>query len=160
DPRQPQHAAHARRRRVAGREAARGALDRSLRRGPQRPPRATDRGDRRRDRASLRARTRGLAESSMSDLLFRPLTQQIDALARRSVSAVELLSETLARIAATRETLNAFTAVDDRDALLAQARDADQRIASGRARQLEGIPLGVKDLFDARGLPTTMGSVP
>jgi aspartyl-tRNA(Asn)/glutamyl-tRNA(Gln) amidotransferase subunit A len=96
----------------------------------------------------------------MSDLLFRPLTQQIDWLARRSVSAVELLEATLARIAATRETLNSFSAVADRDALLAQARAADERIARGDARALEGIPLGVKDLFDARGLVTSMGSVP
>jgi aspartyl-tRNA(Asn)/glutamyl-tRNA(Gln) amidotransferase subunit A len=96
----------------------------------------------------------------MSDLLFRPLTQQIDALARRSVSAVELLGETLARIDATRETLNSFSSLDDRDALLAQARAADERIARGDARALEGIPLGVKDLFDARGLVTSMGSVP
>jgi aspartyl-tRNA(Asn)/glutamyl-tRNA(Gln) amidotransferase subunit A len=96
----------------------------------------------------------------MSDLLFRPLTQQIDALARRTVSAVELLGETLARIDATRETLNSFSSQGDRDALLAQARAADQRIASGDARPLEGIPLGVKDLSDARGLVTSMGSVP
>jgi aspartyl-tRNA(Asn)/glutamyl-tRNA(Gln) amidotransferase subunit A len=96
----------------------------------------------------------------MSDLLFRPLTQQIEALARCSVSAVELLHETLARIDATRDTLNAFTSLDDRDALLAQARAADARIAGGNARPLEGVPLGVKDLFDARGLVTSMGSVP
>ena len=96
----------------------------------------------------------------MSDLLFRPLTQQIDALARRSVSAVELLGETLARIEATRETLNSFCAVGDRDALLAQARAADERIGRGDARPLEGIPLGVKDLEHARGLVTSQGSVP
>ncbi|TMA33315.1 MAG: amidase [Deltaproteobacteria bacterium] len=96
----------------------------------------------------------------MSDLLFRPLTQQIDALVRRSVSAVELMRETLARIDATRDTLNSFSAVAERDALLAEARAADQRIASGDARPLEGIPLGVKDLFDARGLVTSMGSIP
>jgi aspartyl-tRNA(Asn)/glutamyl-tRNA(Gln) amidotransferase subunit A len=96
----------------------------------------------------------------MSDLLFRPLTQQIEALARRSVSAVELLGETLARIDATRETLNSFSSVADRDALLGQARAADERIARGDARALEGVPLGVKDLFDAQGLVTSMGSVP
>jgi aspartyl-tRNA(Asn)/glutamyl-tRNA(Gln) amidotransferase subunit A len=96
----------------------------------------------------------------MSDLLFRPLTDQIDALAHREVSAVELLRETLARIDATRETLNAFSAVDDPEALLATAREADERIARGDARPLEGIPLGVKDLSDARGLVTSMGSIP
>jgi len=96
----------------------------------------------------------------MSDLLFRPLTQQIGDLARRAVSPVELLTETLARIEATRETLNAFTALADRDALIALARSAELRIANGHARPLEGIPLGVKDLEDARGLVTSMGSIP
>jgi aspartyl-tRNA(Asn)/glutamyl-tRNA(Gln) amidotransferase subunit A len=96
----------------------------------------------------------------MSDLLFRPLTQQIDALVRRSASAVELLGETLARIDATRETLNSFSAVGDRDALFAQARSADERIARGDARALEGIPLGVKDLEHASGFVTSQGSVP
>jgi aspartyl-tRNA(Asn)/glutamyl-tRNA(Gln) amidotransferase subunit A len=35
----------------------------------------------------------------------------------------------------------------------------DARIASGDARPLEGIPLGVKDLEDTAGLITSMGSV-
>jgi aspartyl-tRNA(Asn)/glutamyl-tRNA(Gln) amidotransferase subunit A len=96
----------------------------------------------------------------MSDFLFRPLTQQIEALAQRKVSPVELMTETLARIDATRETLNAFTTLGDRDALLAAARAAETRIASHLARPLEGIPLGVKDLEDARGLVTSMGSIP
>src|SRR5882672_4046025 len=82
------------------------------------------------------------------------VTEHLSSHARapRSVSAVELMRETLARIDATRDTLNSFSAVAERDALLAEARAADQRIASGDARPLEGIPLGVKDLFDARGL--------
>src|SRR6185436_20682520 len=100
-----------------------------------------------------------MKEPVMSDLLFRPLTQQIDALSRRSVSAVELLGATLARIDATRDTLNSFSAVGDRDALFAQARSADERIARGDARALEGIPLGVKDLEHASGFVTSQGSV-
>ncbi len=96
----------------------------------------------------------------MSDLLFRPLTEQVRELARGAVSPVELLDATLARIDATRETLNSFSAVADGDALRAQAREAELRIRSGRARPLEGIPLGVKDLENARGLVTSQGSVP
>src|SRR5262249_46800323 len=185
DPRRAQHAAHARGRGVGRGEAAVGAVDRDLGRGTQRPPRATDRGDRRGHRAPLFARARlgrrpgpagdgrgadrlswpgcgahpvrGIA---MSDLLFQPLTRQIEALARRKVSALELMQETLARIEATRATLNSFSSVAERDGLLAEARAADQRIASGDPRALEGIPLGVKDLFHARGLVTSMGSVP
>jgi len=96
----------------------------------------------------------------MTDLLRRPLTEQIDALARKEISPVELMEATLARIDATRESPNAFVALRDRDALLADAREAESRIAAGRGRPLEGIPLGVKDLEDAEGLVTSMGSIP
>ncbi|MCZ6463928.1 MAG: amidase, partial [Proteobacteria bacterium] len=56
--------------------------------------------------------------------------------------------------------INAFVALRDSDDLLAEAGDADARIAAGDARLLEGIPLGVKDLEDAQGLVTSYGSVP
>ena len=77
----------------------------------------------------------------------------------RKLSAVELMQETLARIDATHEALGAVVALRDREALLAEARDADVRLAAGTARSLEGLPLGVKDLQDAAGLPTTHGSL-
>ena len=70
------------------------------------------------------------------------------------------MQATLARIDAANPTLNAFVALRERDALLADAAAADARIASGEARPLEGIPLGVKDLEDAAGLVTSEGSVP
>ena len=101
------------------------------------------------------------ARNAMSDLLFRPLTEQIDALARRSVSAVELMTETLARIDATRATLNAFSrGRRPRRAARAGARRRRSGSRAASARPLEGIPLGVKDLEHARGLVTSMGSVP
>jgi aspartyl-tRNA(Asn)/glutamyl-tRNA(Gln) amidotransferase subunit A len=43
---------------------------------------------------------------------------------------------------------------------MTEARAAEARIASGQGRPLEGIPFGVKDLEDAKGLPTTHGSKP
>ncbi|HKT54482.1 MAG TPA: Asp-tRNA(Asn)/Glu-tRNA(Gln) amidotransferase subunit GatA, partial [Caulobacteraceae bacterium] len=41
---------------------------------------------------------------------------------------------------------------------LAAAKDSDTRIARGEARPLEGVPLGVKDLFCTEGVTTTAGS--
>lgn len=96
----------------------------------------------------------------MTDILRRPLTEVVDRLARRDLSPVELMQTTLARIEATHEPLNAFVAVRDADALLAEARTAEARIARGEARPLEGVPLGVKDLEDAEGLINSKGSVP
>jgi aspartyl-tRNA(Asn)/glutamyl-tRNA(Gln) amidotransferase subunit A len=93
----------------------------------------------------------------MSDLLHRPLTEITRALARREISPVELMEATLDRIEAVDAKTNAFVALRDRDALLADARAAEARVARGEARPLEGVPLGVKDLEDAEGLVTTHG---
>jgi len=66
----------------------------------------------------------------------------------------------LARIDSTHENINAFVALRDRDQLRADAETAGGRIARGEGRLLEGIPMGVKDLEDAEGLVTSMGSIP
>jgi aspartyl-tRNA(Asn)/glutamyl-tRNA(Gln) amidotransferase subunit A len=96
----------------------------------------------------------------MSDLLRLPLTDLVQRLARRELSPVELMRVTLARISATHEKLNAFVALRDESALLADARRAEEHIVRGEAGPLEGIPLGVKDLEDAGGLVTSHGSLP
>ena len=47
------------------------------------------------------------------------------------------------------------------DLALAQARRADKEMAAGKYRgPLHGIPYGAKDLFSARGIPTTWGAAP
>ncbi|MEM7409768.1 MAG: amidase [Myxococcota bacterium] len=94
------------------------------------------------------------------DLLRRPLTEQLDALASGTCSCRELMEATLARIDATQAKLGAFTWVADHDELLEAADAADAARSGGRARPLEGIPLGVKDLEDVAGVVTSMGSIP
>jgi aspartyl-tRNA(Asn)/glutamyl-tRNA(Gln) amidotransferase subunit A len=96
----------------------------------------------------------------MSDLLLRPLCEIAGLLARRELSPVELMRETLARIAALNPCLGAFVALRDEPELLAEARRAEERIGAGRGRPLEGIPFGVKDLEDLAGLVTSHGSLP
>ena len=94
------------------------------------------------------------------DLRTDSLTDLVNELGSRRASPVELAEAVLSRIDATRETLNAVVAVRDRDAILADARAAEARIARGEPRPLEGIPFGVKDLEDAEGLVTSWGSIP
>jgi len=96
----------------------------------------------------------------VKDLLYRPLTEVVAELSRRRLSAEELMRVTLERIEETHADINAFTALREPDALLADARSADERIGRGDARPLEGVPLGVKDLEDAEGLVTSQGSIP
>ena len=95
----------------------------------------------------------------MTDLLQLSLTELAARLRAQEASPVELMEAVLARIAATHDDLNAFVALLPREKLLGAAKAAEARIARGEARPLEGIPLGVKDLEDAAGLPNTQGSL-
>jgi indoleacetamide hydrolase len=52
--------------------------------------------------------------------------------------------------------LNAFITIDEAAALGA-ARDADKARAAGSAATLLGVPLGVKDSYLSKGLPTSLG---
>lgn len=80
-----------------------------------------------------------------------------DFLAGR-LTARRLVEHCLSRIDALEPTLHAWVFVD-RDAALAAADAADARIARKESpRALEGIPLGIKDLFDVSGWPTLAGS--
>jgi aspartyl-tRNA(Asn)/glutamyl-tRNA(Gln) amidotransferase subunit A len=94
------------------------------------------------------------------DLRRSSLIELSAALRRRQIAPNELMELVLARVAGTGSSLNAVVSVRDRDALLADARAAGERIARGEARPLEGVPLGVKDLEDVAGLVTSQGSVP
>lgn len=74
------------------------------------------------------------------------------------VTAAELTEHALARIEAHNPTVNAFVAVDAEQARR-EAAAVDQLVATGAdPGPLAGIPLGVKDLEDATGYRTTMGS--
>lgn len=96
----------------------------------------------------------------MSELLRLPLVDLTRTLAARKASPVDLMRDVLAAIDRHNPTLNAVVAMRDRDALLADARAAEERIGRGEGGPLEGIPLGVKDLEDVAGLPTTYGAKP
>ena len=74
------------------------------------------------------------------------------------VSAVELVEACLRRIDAARD-LNAVVALREEGAL-ADARALDERIGRGEdGGTLAGLPLLVKDIEDAAGMPTTFGSL-
>jgi aspartyl-tRNA(Asn)/glutamyl-tRNA(Gln) amidotransferase subunit A len=80
-----------------------------------------------------------------------------DVTARRT-SARELVTAALERIDAVNPQVNAFVTVDG-EAALAAAAALDERVAAGEGvGPLAGIPIGVKDLEDSAGLPTSLGS--
>src|SRR5262249_38240315 len=75
-------------------------------------------------------------------------------------SAVELMRMTLERIDAVNPRLNAFVSLRPAEQSLAAAERIAERLAHGEdVGPLAGLPLGVKDLEDTVGLPTTHGSL-
>ncbi|MBI2322045.1 MAG: amidase [Chloroflexi bacterium] len=76
-----------------------------------------------------------------------------------TLSPVALVEALLARIAAREPHLQAWVCVD-RDGALAEARAAERTWREGRAGPLCGLPVGVKDVIIARGLPTAGGFAP
>lgn len=70
--------------------------------------------------------------------------------------ASEAYTTALLQRARTLAELNAFITIDEA-AVLAAARDADKARANGSAALLLGVPLGVKDSYLTKGLPTSLG---
>jgi aspartyl-tRNA(Asn)/glutamyl-tRNA(Gln) amidotransferase subunit A len=86
------------------------------------------------------------------------IAQASQAFAERSLSPVELLTSLLQRIEQLDPRLHAFIRLDA-DAAMDAARSAEKEIAAGRVRgPLHGVPIGVKDIIDVAGLPTTCHS--
>jgi aspartyl-tRNA(Asn)/glutamyl-tRNA(Gln) amidotransferase subunit A len=92
----------------------------------------------------------------MNDLTDLTIAGIRDGLAARAFSAAELTEAYLAAIEAARA-LNAFI-VETPDKARAMAAESDRRIGAGEARALEGVPLGIKDLFCTEGVHSQAAS--
>lgn len=88
----------------------------------------------------------------MSDLTKLTITEAKDGLQKKQFSAVELTEAYLSAIERAGA-LNAYVTVTA-DKARGMAADSDRRLAAGEARDLEGIPLGIKDLFATEGTHT------
>src|SRR5262245_62424080 len=83
-----------------------------------------------------------------------------ESVRRGERKAVEVLDEALAAIAEGNEELGAFVHVDEGLARAA-AEAVDAIVAAGRdPGPFAGVPIGVKDLEDCGGMPTSYGSLP
>ena len=92
----------------------------------------------------------------MTDLTALTIAEIRDGLSARHFSAVELTEAYLKAMEAARS-LNAYI-VETPEKALSMAAESDLRIARGDVRPLEGVPLGIKDLFCTEGVHSQAGS--
>jgi aspartyl-tRNA(Asn)/glutamyl-tRNA(Gln) amidotransferase subunit A len=91
--------------------------------------------------------------TQLHDLSVAQLAARLKA---KDVSAVEVAQHFVAR-GKQHASLGAYLATNE-DVTFAQARAADQRIASGDGAPLLGVPIAHKDIFVTRDFPSTAGS--
>jgi aspartyl-tRNA(Asn)/glutamyl-tRNA(Gln) amidotransferase subunit A len=89
----------------------------------------------------------------MTELTSLTLAEARDGLRTRAFSAAELADAHLAAMEQARS-LNVYV-LETPDVARAHAQAADARLKAGDARPLEGVPLGVKDLFATKDVRTT-----
>ena len=92
----------------------------------------------------------------MSDLLKFDLLQASKAIKNKKFSSVELTNAYLKAIENT-SSLGAYLEIV-KDHALSMAKISDQNISNGVSRPLEGLPIGVKDMFCTKGIKTTASS--
>jgi Asp-tRNA(Asn)/Glu-tRNA(Gln) amidotransferase A subunit family amidase len=102
----------------------------------------------------------GPLPSNDEDLAFAPLTHLARWIEKRQLTSERITHLYLDRLERFNPKLRCAITIT-RDRALAQARRADQEIASGKYRgPLHGVPWGGKDLLDTAGIPTTYGAEP
>jgi Asp-tRNA(Asn)/Glu-tRNA(Gln) amidotransferase A subunit family amidase len=100
----------------------------------------------------------GTVPGNLEELAFASVRELSEWIRQKKVSSVALTEMYLARLKRFDSKLHcSITLMEDR--AVAQAKQADEEIASGRYRgPLHGIPWGAKDLLAVRGYPTTWGA--
>jgi aspartyl-tRNA(Asn)/glutamyl-tRNA(Gln) amidotransferase subunit A len=89
----------------------------------------------------------------MTELTSLTLAEARDRLRNKEITAAELTDAHIGAVEAARA-LNAFVK-ETPDHARAMARASDTKLQKGEGGPLEGIPLGIKDLFCTKGVRTT-----
>ena len=90
----------------------------------------------------------------MTKLTDLTIAEAREGLRNKSFSARELTQAHLAAIEAANEALNAYV-LPTPERALEMAKASDSRLKKGEGGTLEGIPLGIKDLFATKDVRTT-----
>jgi len=99
------------------------------------------------------------AAAATPDIVMMDARALSKAIAAKKLSCTEVMTATLDHIERFNPKVNAIVALQDRDKLMAQAREHDAMLAKGRPMGvLHGFPHAVKDLQPVKGIVSTSGS--
>ncbi len=93
----------------------------------------------------------------MTDLTRLSLAAARDGLKAKDFTSLELTDAYLQAIDAANPKLNAYVAVTHEQAR-DMAKASDQKLQAGQGGPIEGVPLGIKDLFGTKGVHTQAAS--
>jgi amidase len=95
---------------------------------------------------------------ALTDLPFANITELAEAYKSRKLSPVEVTRQVLDRIERLDPSLHSYVTVTG-DIAIEQARKAEEEIGRGAIRgPMHGVPVGIKDLCETKGVKTTWGS--
>ncbi len=92
-----------------------------------------------------------------NELRSLTLAEMRDGLKAKKFSAVELATAHVDEIERTNKHYNAFITIT-RDKALSMAKESDEKLAKNAGGAIEGVPIGVKDLFCTKDVLTTAAS--
>jgi Asp-tRNA(Asn)/Glu-tRNA(Gln) amidotransferase A subunit family amidase len=96
----------------------------------------------------------------MAELFDMDAVELVRLIRARKISPLEVMEATLERIDAVNPLINAFVSLRRKEAIQ-EAREMTESLTSGAdPGPLVGIPIGVKDLEDVKGMVTSFGSIP
>ncbi len=100
----------------------------------------------------------GAVPTSADDIAFLPAHRLAALIKERKITSAKLTDIYLTRLKALNPTLLCAVTIMEAQARK-EAAQADAEIAAGNYRgPLHGLPYGVKDLFNTKGVPTTWGA--
>jgi amidase len=110
-------------------------------------------------REPLAATRTGLSPSPESEICYMRAFDLAGLIRAKKLSSREVIEAHLKQIARVNPKVNAIVTLVPEEQLMAQALAADEALAKGSwLGPLHGLPVGVKDLHEAKGIRTTYGS--